>query len=1086
MYLVNSMKKIFFLLLLCSSFFHSFGGTVVSGGGTAAATICPGNDIIYNFQLAQFGGAATLNTVNFTTTGTYGATEVANYKLWISTTNTFATATNIGSPIVAGLLPGVHSFTAIAYALAGGGGPGTTYYCWITANVPATAVIGKTIAVSAMPTANVVVSTGGTFGPGATVGGTQTINNVPTGVTATATPVSLCVGSNLTLTGAATGATSYSWAGPAGSGYTAAVLNPAAFATTAADAGVYTLTATNACGNTTANTVSVSVNPLPAAITGTTTVCAGAITTLTETATGGTWSSTAPGVATVDASGDVFGVAAGTTTINYTIGGTLCSTSILVTVTAAPTAILGSPIICQTLPTTLSDGIAGGTWSISSGVPATISAAGVVTGLTAGVDTVTYTASGCATTLTITVNSLPTPGAITGISTICVGSNTSLTDTPAGGSWVSGAPLIATIDASGNVFGVTRGIVTMTYNVTNSCGTTGATFAMMIESPASAITGPSIVCIGNTISLVDSEWGGTWSETTGNASVSGMGYVTGTAAGTDIIQYSVTNLCGTSTVTFPVTIGVPAVVGTISGPSYVCMGSTITLSETATGGVWSATNGTASINAATGVVNTIVSGIDTFIYTVSAACGNTTTNFAVAIDSVTNPIVALSSDHGTSVCSDVPVTYFASTLYGGSSPMFEWTVNGFAISDTDSTYTYIPSNGDIIKCTLVTSYLCATVASAKDSVTMTVIPVVLPTVHVSAGILGDTVCLGQVSSFSATSTYGGATPFYQWSRNGVNTVIGTAYSYTPSNGDIVKCTLISSHICAVPDTVADSVTMTVNTSETPIIDVTISPSDTVCFGTIVTCTAHGVYGGTSPSYLWIKNGVNVATGVSFSYTPANLDTIRCKFYSNSPCAVAAVTTSANHQLHTKAANVPILNIISSQGATVPFGGTDTFTVLVAGAGTAPTFQWVLNGVIVPGATSNIFVLSDIVHSDSVACIVTGTLLGDCPGVESTIYTNIKNTNAGVYDVKANDIQAYIAPNPNNGNFRLIGNAAFAGKLHIVVTNLLGQEIYASEISADNGIVDTTVNCGNMLSPGVYLLHVTTDSRQKTLKFVVNK
>ncbi|HKC68063.1 MAG TPA: hypothetical protein VKG26_07520, partial [Bacteroidia bacterium] len=70
---------------------------------------------------------------------------------------------------------------------------------------------------------------------------------------------SVCAGTNLNLSGSATGAVSYSWSGP--NGFTSTVQNPTVANPTT---GTYTLTATNGCGSTISN-VTINVNPLPVA-----------------------------------------------------------------------------------------------------------------------------------------------------------------------------------------------------------------------------------------------------------------------------------------------------------------------------------------------------------------------------------------------------------------------------------------------------------------------------------------------------------------------------------------------------------------------------------------------------------------------------------------------------------------------------------------------------------------------------------------------------------------------------------------------------------------------------------------------------
>ncbi|MBU0489439.1 MAG: hypothetical protein KKD31_15960, partial [Bacteroidetes bacterium] len=89
-----------------------------------------------------------------------------------------------------------------------------------------------------------------------------TVNNIPTGASAAATPNPICAGQTLSLTGSATGATSWSWAGP--NSYTSSSQNPSISSVTTAAAGTYTLTASNSCGSATAvNTASVTVNITP-------------------------------------------------------------------------------------------------------------------------------------------------------------------------------------------------------------------------------------------------------------------------------------------------------------------------------------------------------------------------------------------------------------------------------------------------------------------------------------------------------------------------------------------------------------------------------------------------------------------------------------------------------------------------------------------------------------------------------------------------------------------------------------------------------------------------------------------------------
>ncbi|PKG50204.1 hypothetical protein CXF54_12970, partial [Olleya sp. 1-3] len=110
-----------------------------------------------------------------------------------------------------------------------------------------------------------------------------------------------------------------------------------------------------------------------------------------------------PAVATVDsASGVVTGVSVGTTTITYTITGTggcaddTATTDVTVTTAADAGTLSGVQAICSTGTTTISsDGDAGGIYTSSNTAAAIVdSASGLVTGVSAGTTTITYTITG--------------------------------------------------------------------------------------------------------------------------------------------------------------------------------------------------------------------------------------------------------------------------------------------------------------------------------------------------------------------------------------------------------------------------------------------------------------------------------------------------------------------------------------------------------------------------------------------------------------------------------------------------------------------------------------------------------------------
>ena len=89
-----------------------------------------------------------------------------------------------------------------------------------------------------------------------------------------------------------------------------------------------------------------------------------------------------------------------------------------------------------------------------------------------------------------------------------------------------------------------------------------------------------------------------------------------------------------------------------------------------------------------------------------------------------------------------------------------------------------------------------------------------------------------------------------------------------------------------------SVDVIVGEPVTPAISITVSPSGPICPGTPVTYTASPSNGGASPVLTWLKNGVQVASGKTYTTTDlVNGDQIVCKLASQMFCAIPANAVS---------------------------------------------------------------------------------------------------------------------------------------------------------------------------------------------------
>lgn len=251
-------------------------------------------------------------------------------------------------------------------------------------------------------------------------------------------------------------------------------------------------------GSTNTGTCAVYTAPT-APITGTTSICAGAGATLSNAISGGVWTSSNTGVATINASsGAVTSVAAGTTTITYTTECGGISTAMLTVnpIPVATIAAVGSTISCSQVMLNANTG--GGytyQWKrngidISGATNASYDAS------ISGNYTVVITSNGCVSlasnTITVTINSTPvfttcpsnkiTPadaGKCTAVVSYTVGATglplPTLTYTFSGATNKTG-------NGTGSGQALNYGVTTVTISAANSCGTTNCSFTVTVTA----------------------------------------------------------------------------------------------------------------------------------------------------------------------------------------------------------------------------------------------------------------------------------------------------------------------------------------------------------------------------------------------------------------------------------------------------------------------------------------------------------------------------------------------------------------------------------------------------------------------------
>ena len=803
--------------------------------------ICPGttttltNAITGGTWSSSNTAVATVNSATGVVTGIIPGTTTINYYRIGCSANTLV---SVNPMPVAGTISGasVVCVGASVTLLTKSGAVGT----WSSSNAEIANVSTSGIVTGVSPGTVTISFTVTNFCGSATATREVTVMSMPNAGTITGS-AAVCVGATTALSATVSGGT---WS----SGYAAAATVSTTGMVTGTGAGSATISyrMTNYCGTNYATKI-ITVSPTPNAgtIGGANSVCAGANTTLPFISLMGVWTSSNPSVATINVSRVVTGIATGTVTISHTVTNGCGSAVTTKTLTVNPLPVAGSlsgaSVICAGTTTSIAPSVSGGTWISSNGTKATVNTAGLVTGVSAGSAVISYFISNscgvAAATHPITVSPAISVGTLGGASVVCAGTTATLTNTTPGGTWTSSNTSVATISTSGIVTGLSTGTTSISYVVSNSCGTsaTSKTITVNPQPEAGTISGVTAMCTGNTATLSTTASGGTWiSGGPSAASVSSTGLVTAIAAGTVPITYRVMNSCGTANAVHNISIATSPTVGVISGSSIVCMGKNITLTNTASGGTWSSTSTSVATIGSTGIVSALFAGTTTIIYTITNGCGTVSATKVVTI--LPLPIAG-------TITGDATVCRTSTTTLTSSVPGGTWSSN-YAAGASVSTAGVVSglANGTFIISYRMTNSCGSAYATHPISV------ISAPSLSIISGTA--TVCVGATTTLTNITTGG------TWTS--ANTAIANINATTGVVTGITSGTAIISYSHT---NTCGSATVTRVVTVTPLpVSGTISGTTTLPAGTTTTLSSS------LPGGIWLSaNGgiasVNASTGV---------------------------------------------------------------------------------------------------------------------------------------------------------------------------------------------------------------------------------
>jgi hypothetical protein len=170
----------------------------------------------------------------------------------------------------------------------------------------------------------------------------------------------------------------------------------------------------------------------------------------------------------------------------------------------------------------------------------------------------------------------------------------------------------------------------------------------------------------------------------------------------------------------------------------------------------------------------------------------------IDINHVVVPTITILPDGSLTICAGRPIYFNTMTTHPGTSPGYLWKVDGIVVSN-DSSYTYTPSDSDVVTVQLTSNAICAIPSSATYTVSMNVVVPVVPAVTISA-VPGVTIAPGQSVTFTANTTNGGTLPLYRWYLNNVLIPGATMQTYTSNtlaNDDSVSVQVTRNDACGL-------------------------------------------------------------------------------------------------------------------------------------------------------------------------------------------------------------------------------------------------------------------------------------------------
>ncbi|CAN5653569.1 hypothetical protein BH11BAC1_BH11BAC1_01650 [soil metagenome] len=424
------------------------------------------------------------------------------------------------------------------------------------------------------------------------------------------------------------------------------------------------------------------------------------------------------------------------------------------------------------------------------------------------------------------------------------------------------------------------------------------------------------------------------------------------------------------------------------------------------------------------------------------------------------------------ICSGYVENFTMSTHNFGINPRRLWFQNG-VLADSGSSFTTTVYYDDEIVAMLIAGLTCPVADTVTDTSTVIVLPLTGPIVDIS--ISDDTVCAGDTIVFTSTVSNVAIPPSYRWYLNGNFAGLNSTYtSYSLTSSDVLVLLIFTPNPCG-PDSATDTVSVVVNPITGP--GVSLIGSDTICSGDTLSLSAATVNGGVAPQFEWFVNGILLGTDSVFSSsTIVNGDSLWVTMMSSDACS--SPDSTADSTIITVVPSVIPVVLLSASDDTICQGDPVTFIAMPTGAGAAPSYQWMLNGITIAAAMNSTYTTSSLMPGDVISVVVTSSAACSDPDTASNSIAIVVENCLGI-DKPSQSVFS-LHPNPATDEVVVDFNSSGFNMRNILIYDALGR-ILLQEMNVDDKKFHIDISA---FSPSIYFVKVIEAEKEYLQKLVV--